>query len=209
MRRCDRHEVGYILGLARNKRLEAQAEPLMRQAAERFQTTGTKQRLFGEVTYAAGTWDRPRRVIIKAEYLTLGPNTRFVATNVEDEPQPLYDGRYCARGEMENRIKEQQLDLFADRTSCHRFLANQFRLLLASAAYVLVETLRQVGLAGTELERAQAGTIRLRLLKIGARVRVSVRRVVLHLASGYPLQGLLRRVVRRLTRWLTPAAAVS
>lgn len=209
MRWCDRHDVGYILGLARNKRLEALAEPLMRQAAERFQATGTKQRLFGEVTYAAGTWDRPRRVIIKAEYLTLGPNTRFVATNVEDEPQPLYDGRYCARGEMENRIKEQQLDLFADRTSCHRFLANQFRLLLASAAYVLVETLRRVGLAGTELERAQAGTIRVRLLKIGARVRVSVRRVVLHLASGYPLQGLLRRVVRRLTRWLTPAAAVS
>jgi len=209
MRWCDRHDVGYILGLARNKRLEALAEPLMRQAAERFQATGTKQRLFGEVAYAAGTWDRPRRVIIKAEYLTLGPNTRFVATNVEDEPQPLYDGRYCARGEMENRIKEQQLDLFADRTSCHRFLANQFRLLLASAAYVLVETLRRVGLAGTELERAQAGTIRVRLLKIGARVRVSVRRVVLHLASGYPLQGLLRRVVRRLTRWLTPAAAVS
>jgi len=209
MRWCDRHEVGYILGLARNKRLEALAEPLAAEAARRFQATGTKQRLFGEVTYAARTWDRPRRVIIKAEYLTLGPNTRFVATNVEDEPQPLYDGRYCARGEMENRIKEQQLDLFAGRTSCHRFLANQFRLLLASAAYVLVETLRRVGLAGTELERAQAGTIRVRLLKIGARVRVSVRRVVLHLASGYPLQGLLRRVVRRLTRWLTPAAAVS
>ena len=209
MRWCDRHEVGYILGLARNKRLEALAEPLAAEAARRFQATGTKQRLFGEVTYAARTWDRERRVIIKAEYLTLGPNTRFVATNVEDEPQPLYDGRYCARGEMENRIKEQQLDLFADRTSCHRFLANQFRLLLASAAYVLMETLRRVGLAGTEMARAQAGTIRLRLLKIGARVRVSVRRVVLHLASGYPLQGLFRRLVRRLTRWLTPAAAVS
>lgn len=106
---------------------------------------------------------------------------------------------------MENRIKEQQLDLFAGRTSCHRFLANQFRLLVASAAYVLVETLRREGLAGTEMARAQAGTIRTRLLKVGARVRVSVRRVILPLASGYPLQALFRRVLDRLRR-LPPLA---
>lgn len=200
MRWCDRHGVDYILGLAQNARLKALAGPLAEEAARRFEADGTKQRLFGEVRYAAGTWDRERRVLVKAEHLERGPNTRFVVTSLEGDPQDLYDRLYCARGDMENRIKEQQLDLFADRTSCHRFLANQFRLLLASAAYVLVETLRREGLVGTDLAHAQAGTIRTRLLKIGARVRVSVRRVVLHLASGYPLQDLLRRVLARLRR---------
>ena len=198
MRWCDRHGVDYILGLAKNARLMRLAEPLAQEAADRFEATGAKQRRFAEVRYAAGTWDRERPVIVKAEYLTHGPNTRFVVTNLDGEAQDLYDRLYCARGDMENRIKEQQLDLFAGRTSCHRFLANQFRVLLASTAYILVETLRREGLAGTELARAQAGTIRTRLLKIGARVRVSVRRVVLHLASGYPLQDLFRRVLARL-----------
>jgi hypothetical protein len=200
MRWCDRHGVDYLLGLAQNARLMRLAEPLAQEAADRFAATGTKQRRFGEVRYAAGTWDRTRRVLVKAEYLPRGPNTRFVVTNLDGDPQDLYDRLYCARGDMENRIKEQQLDLFAGRTSCHRFLANQLRLLLASAAYVLVETLRREGLAGTELACAQAGTLRTRLLKIGARVRVSVRRVVLHLASGYPLQDLFRRVLARLRR---------
>jgi Transposase DDE domain group 1 len=109
-------------------------------------------------------------------------------TNVPGDPQELYDEVYCQRGEMENRIKEQQLGLFADRTSCHRFLANQFRLLLSSAAYVLVQALRRTALAGTELARAQVGTIRLRLFKVAARVAVSARRVVFHLASSYPYQ---------------------
>ena len=106
---------------------------------------------------------------------------------------------YCQRGEMENRIKEQQLDLFADRTSCHRFLANQFRLLLSSAAYVLVQALRRTALAGTELARAQVGTIRLRLFKVAARVVVTARRVVFHLASSYPYQAVFREVFERLT----------
>jgi hypothetical protein len=119
-------------------------------------------------------------------------------TNLPGTPQELYDGGYCPRGEMENRIKEQQLGLFADRTSCHRFLANQFRLLLSSAAYVLVETLRRLGLRGTDLADAQVTTIRLRLLKIGARVVTSVRRVVLHLAGGYPLKALFEQVALRL-----------
>ena len=200
MRWCDRHGVDYILGLATNARLEALAQPLADEAARRVEADGVKQRLFGEVRYAAGTWDRQRRVLVKAEHLPRGPNTRFVVTSLAGDPQDLYDRLYCARGDMENRIKEQQLDLFAGRTSCHRFLANQLRVLLASAAYVLVETLRREGLAGTEMGRAQAGTIRTRLLKIGARVRVSVRRVVLHLASGYPLQDLFRRVLARLRR---------
>ena len=200
MRWCDRHGVDYLLGLATNARLKALAQPLADEAARRFEATGVKQRRFGEVRYAAGTWDRERRVLVKAEHLPRGPNTRFVVTSLAGDPQDLYDRLYCARGDMENRIKEQQLDLFAGRTSCHRFLANQFRLLLASAAYVLVETLRREALAGTEMAHAQAGTIRTRLLKIGARVHVSVRRVVLHLATGYPLQDLFRRVLGRLRR---------
>jgi len=200
MRWCDRHGVDYILGLAQNTRVAALAQPLADEAARRFEATAAKQRLFGEVAYAAGTWDRARRVLVKAEHLAQGPNTRFVVTSIEGDPQDLYDRLYCARGEMENRIKEQQLDLFAGRTSCHRFLANQFRLLLASAAYVLLQTLRQEGLAGTQMAHAQAGTIRTRLLKIGARLCVSVRRVVLHLASGYPWQRLFRHVLGRLRR---------
>jgi len=197
LRWCDRHDVGYVIGLARNLVLQRLADPWRTQAAERFERTGEKQRLFGEVTYAAGTWDRPR-VIVKAEHNAQGANPRFVVTNLPGDPQELYEQVYCQRGEMENRIKEQQLDLFAARTSCHAFAANQFRLLLSSAAYVLMESLRRLGLPGTELARAQSGTIRLKLLKIGARICCSVRRVVLHLAGGYPLKQLFAAVVTRL-----------
>ncbi len=195
---CDEHDIGYVVGIARNKVLERLAQPFMAQAETRFRKSGEKQRRFHEVRYAAKTWDRQRRVIVKAEHLPKGPNVRFVVTNLKDAPTQVYDGWYIPRGEMENRIKEQQLGLFADRTSCHKFIANQFRLLLASAAYVLIEHLRRVGLRGTELARAQASTIRLKLFKIAARVRVSVRRVVLHLSSTYPYQSVLRRLVARL-----------
>jgi len=198
MRWCDKHDVGYIIGLARNAVLDRLAEPWRQLAETRFGETGEKQRLFAEVSYGAETWDRPRRVIIKAERLIKGPNTRFVVTNQSGDPQQLYDRLYCQRGEMENRIKEQQLDLFADRVSCHRFVANQFRLLLSAAAYVLIETLRRVGLPRTEMANATAGTIRKKLLKIGARIVCSVRRIVLHLASGYPLAALFARIVDRL-----------
>ena len=198
MRWCERHDVHYILGMAKNAVLLRQSAPWVQQAEAAFQATHEKQRLFAEILYAAETWDRPRRLIVKAERLPDGPNTRFVVTNLPGTPQELYDGRYCPRGEMENRIKEQQLGLLADRTSCHRFLANQFRLLLASAAYILIETMRRIGLHGTEMADAQVTTIRLRLLKIGARVVTSVRRVVLHLAGGYPLKALFERVAFRL-----------
>jgi len=161
--------------------------------------------VFGEFTYAAGTWDGPRRVIVKAEHLCQGANTRFVVTNLPGDPQALYDDLYCQRGDMENRIKEQQLYLFADRTRCHDFVANQFRLLLSSAAYVLVETLRRVGLEDTELAHAQVSTIRLKRLKLGARIRGSVRRIMLHFASGYPLQNLFLRIVDRLRQWRPPS----
>ena len=198
LRWCDKHDIGYIVGLAQNAVLKRLAEPHLQLAEEQFEQTGQKQRIFAETQYAAATWDKKRRVLIKAEHNSPGANPRFVVTNLAGDPQALYDDLYCQRGDMENRIKEQQLDLFAGRTSCHEFLANQFRLLLSSAAYVLLESLRRLGLKGTELARAQAGTIRLKLLKIGARISCSVRRVVLHLAGGYPLKELFARVLSRL-----------
>lgn len=198
LRWCDRHNVGYVVGLARNKVLERSAASFMETAQAAYEETGLKQRHFHEIRYAAGTWDHERRVIVKAEYLAKGPNNRFVVTSLSDAPKAVYDGWYTPRGDMENRIKEQQLDLFADRTSCHTFVANQLRLLLASAAYVLIAHLRRVGLKGTELAKAQVTTIRLKLLKVAARVRTSVRRVVLHLSSAYPHQHLFARLAARL-----------
>src|SRR6516162_4431726 len=198
MRWCDSHGVGYVLGLARNVVLERQAADAIAQAERRFGRTGQPQRIFDSFAYAAGTWDRPRRVIVKAEHNAQGPNPRFLVVNVPGDPRELYEDIYCQRGDMENRIKEQQLDLFAGRTSCHRFLANQFRLLLSAAAYVLVQALRRTALAGTQLAQAQVSTVRLKLLKVAARVAVSVRRVVLHMASSCPMQELFRLVHRRL-----------
>jgi len=198
MRWCDRHNVDYVIGLARNKRLEKMAEPFMQQAQQQYEQTGEPQRIFTEFNYAAGSWDRERRVIHKAEHNSHGDNPRFVVSSLSDPPQQLYDLVYCARGEMENRIKEQQLGLFAGRTSCHHFAANQFRLLLSSFAYTLIQTLRCTALAGTELATAQAGTIRSKLLKIGAVVTTSVRRIVLQLSSAYPLRDLFQQVVSRL-----------
>jgi hypothetical protein len=198
MRWCDSHGIGYILGIAKNPALERLATDEMAAAARQFARTGEPQRLFGSFGYAAATWDRTRRVIVKAEHTAKGANPRFVVTNEPGDARELYEDVYCQRGEMENRIKEQQLDLFAGRTSCHRFLANQFRLLLSSAAYVLVQALRRIALAGTELATAQIGTVRLKLFKVAARVVLSARRVVFHLASSYPYQELFRAVFDRL-----------
>jgi hypothetical protein len=198
LRWCERHGVGYIVGLAKNPRVQAEAADLMAAARSAFEGTGQKQRLFADVVYAALTWDQPRRVIAKAEHGDLGSNPRFVVTNLDGEAQTLYDTVYCARGEMENRIKEQQLDLFADRTSCHRWWPNQFRLLLSSLAYTLLEAIRRLALQGTELARAQCRTIRLKLLKIGAVVVRNTRRVRFILSSGYPLQALFFQVAARL-----------
>jgi len=199
LRWCDHHDVGYVVGMARNKVLQRLADPFMDKAKKDFDKTDVKQRQFHEITYGAKTWDRARRVVVKAEVLPKGPNVRFVVTNLPDQPEVIYDQRYTARGDMENRIKEQQLGLFADRTSCQSFSANQFRLLLASAAYVLIEHLRRVGLAGTKLAKAQVTTIRAKLFKIAARVTVSVRRIVFHLSSYSPYQQLFSLLVRRLT----------
>lgn len=201
MRWCDRHGVDYILGLAKNAVLKRLARRWMVQARWDYRRTGQKQRVFEEFSYAAGTWDAPRRVIAKAEHSGRGENPRFIVTSLAGDPRALYEKLYCQRGDAENRIKEQQLGLFADRTSCHGFGANQFRVLLSAAAYVLIETLRRVGLAGTELATAQATTIRLKLLKIGGRVVRSARRLVIHLASGFPLQTTFETILRHLREW--------
>jgi hypothetical protein len=158
MRWCNEHNVRYLLGLARNPTLLDQAQPWTVPAERHHERTREKVRLFGSLAYAAETWDRPRRVIVKAEYGLQGPNPRFLVTNLAGDEHDLYDEWYCPRGEMENRLKE-QLDLFATRTSSHYFLNNQFRLLLAAAAYVLTETLHRLGLVGTSLQHAQVGRL--------------------------------------------------
>ena len=198
LRWCDKNDVGYILGLAKNKRINAMAGDLMTEAEEQFIETGEKQRLFGETMYAAGTWDKERRVIMKAEHSKQGSNPRYVVTNLEGEAQELYDKEYCARGDMENRIKEQQLDMFSDRTSCHNWWPNQMRLLLSSLAYILVESIRRLALRGTELANAQCGTIRLKLFKVGSVVIRNTRRIRFHASSAYPYKDLFFLVARRL-----------
>jgi len=196
---CEKHNVGYIIGVAKNSRLNDKASALMEKARSQYETSGEKQRLFSEISYAAYTWDRERRILVKAEYGEQGSNPRYVATNLSGDPQKLYDGTYCARGDMENRIKEQQLDLFSDRTSCTKWWANQFRMLLSALAYVLLQTLRSIALKGTELAKAQCGTIRLKLLKIGAVIIRNTRRIVFHLSGAYPYQKIFLVAVKRLS----------
>jgi hypothetical protein len=198
---CEANGVDYVLGLARNRRLEAELEPAMERAKIAHEITGRAERVFEELAYRTlDTWTQRRRVIGKAEYLSGGPNPRFIVTSLrvwDADGRELYEKVYCARGEMENRIKEQQLDLFADRTSTRTMKANQLRLWLSSVAYVLMQALRE-RLEGTELERATCGTLRTRLLKLGAQVRVSVRRVLVSLSSAYPLQDLFAQVHERI-----------
>jgi len=200
---CEREDIDYIFGLAQNPRLKKQIEKEMAQAENQYLQTQTPARVFTEFLYATqDTWSRQRRVIAKAEHLDKGANPRFVVTSLSAEQmaaQELYEKGYCARGDCpENRIKEQQLDLFADRTSTGKMWSNQLRLYFSSIAYVLLQTLRRLALAGTELAKAQCGTIRLKLLKIGAQVRVSVRKVWVSLASGYPNAALFARVLAAL-----------
>jgi len=189
---CEANRVDYVFGLARNSRLVGElAIDLARVEAE-CQATGKPARRFKDFFYATlNSWSRWRRVIAKAEHLPKGSNPRFVVTSLKRkaiDAKTLYERVYCARGDMENRIKEQQLDLFADRTSTATMRANQLRLWFSSFAYVLIETLQRIGLAHTELENATAGSIRLKLLKIGARVTVSVRRIKIAMASACPYQ---------------------
>ena len=196
-RYLERQDIRYVIGFITNNRVLAQAAPLLEKAQRQYQETAEKQRLFTSFSYQAESWTRSRRIIAKVEYTRLGPNQRFVVTNLSRNPQFVYDDLYVLRGDVENRIKELKLDLKADRLSCHRFLANQFRLVLHTAAYCLFWLLRR-HLQGTELATAQVNTLRLKLLKIGARIRENSRRIWVHLASGYPYRDLLAGVLQNL-----------
>jgi len=198
---CEANRVDYVFGLARNQRLRRIIGPQMWAATQQWGTTGKPARVFTEFAYQTkkrknGGWDRERRVVAKAEHIDGKENPRYVVTSLKEEEwaaQALYEDLYCARGEMENRIKE-QFSLFADRVSSETMRANQMRMYFSTMAYVLVCGLRRLGLKGTEMETAQAATIRTRLLKIGAQVRVSVRRVYLAMAASYPWASLFAQV---------------
>ena len=196
-RYLETQDIRYVIGFITNNRVLAQAAPLLERARRQYQETGEKQRLFTSFSYQAESWTRSRRIIAKVEYTHLGANQRFVVTNLSRNHQMVYDDIYVLRGDVENRIKELKLELKADRLSCHRFLANQFRLLLHTAAYCLFWLLRR-HLQGTELATAQVSTLRLKLLKIGARIRETSRRIWVHLASGYPYRDLLALVLQNL-----------
>jgi len=187
---CEANRVKYVLGLARNARLVRAIGGQMQQAREEYDRTGEAARCFRDFEYRTRkSWSRTRRVVGKAEHLSKGANPRFIVTSLPPSragAKRLYEKLYCARGDMENRIKEQQLDLFADRTSAATMRANQLRLYFASFAYVLMHGLRRLGLAGTQLANAQCTTIRLKLLKIGARLKITVRKVWLSFSESYP-----------------------
>ncbi|MGA2426200.1 MAG: IS1380 family transposase [Terriglobales bacterium] len=198
---CEAEGVDYLLGLAKNERLKAGIAKEMGEAKAQYEETGRAARLFQEFVYQTQkSWSRARRVVAKAEHLEKGENPRFVVTSLSGEQWPaqaLYEERYCARGDMENRIKE-QLMLFSDRTSTHYLRSNQLRLYFSSIAYVLLQMLRRLGLEGTELAKAQCTTIRLKLLKIGALIRITVRKVWVSLAGGYPYVALFQQVYEKL-----------
>jgi hypothetical protein len=198
---CEGHAVDFVFGLARNRRLRRIIGQPMREATEQWNRTGKPARVFTEFAYSSkktkkGGWDRQRRVVAKAEHIDGKENPRFVVTSLTGEAcaaQALYEELYCERGNMENRIKE-QFSLFADRVSAETMRANQMRLYLSTAAYILVSGLRRIGLKATELAQAQMSTIRTKLLKIGAQIRVTVRKVWISMASSYPWQGLYQQV---------------
>ena len=200
---CEQHRVDYVLGFARNARLRAMLAPQLAAASLQFEETQKPARMFAEFSYQTTTesWNQPRRVVAKAEHIDGKENPRYVVTSLPAEawpPQQLYEDLYCARGDMENRIKEQFM-LFADRVSAETMRANQLRLYLSAMAYVLVSGLRRLGLQATELAHAQVSSIRLRLLKIGAHIRVTVRKVWLSLPRSYPWPDLFQRVHFALT----------
>lgn len=207
---CEANDIDYVFGLARNPRLEAELSKDMGIVAKRHERTRKAERVYRDFSYRTqNTWSRERRVIGKAEYLRKGSNPRFIVTSLsraQIRPRDLYERIYCARGEMENRIKEQQLYLFADRTSAHTMRVNQMRLWFSSVAYTMLNALRRLGLSGTALAHARCDTLRLKLIKIAARVQISVRRIVISFASSCPHQALFINVFQRL-RAAVPLAA--
>lgn len=185
---CEQNNVTYITGFPANARLQKLTKSLTEKAEEQYKATQEKQRLFIEFRYAANTWNQERRVIAKAEHHDNGANLRFVITNMEAEPETLYDEGYCPRGDMENGIKQLKLDMFSDRNSCTDFLANQFRLLLSSIAYILVSELKRSHLLKTPFRNAYCRTVRLKLIKIGAIILKNTRRIQVLLSSTCPYQ---------------------
>jgi hypothetical protein len=199
---CEEHGIDYVFGLAKNERLKATIADELQQAKEQYDQTKEASRVFKDFRYQTlDSWTRQRRVVAKAEHLDKGSNPRFIVTSIGMEridAPTLYEQLYCARGDMENRIKEQQLWLFADRTSTGKMRANQIRLYFSSVAYLLMHALRRLGLKGTQMAAAQCNTIRLKLLKVGAQVKVTVRKVWISLAGGYPYADLFYQVFRNL-----------
>jgi hypothetical protein len=199
---CEAHDVRYIVGIAKNDRLKAAIAQELAEAKALCEATQQPERVFKDFRYETHTsWTRERRIIGKAEVLPQGENPRFIVTDLEGDARWLYEEVYCARGEMENRIKEQQLYLFADHTSSHFMGANQIRLWLSSVAYTLLQTLRRVALQGTRLAKAQCHTIRLKLLKIGAQIRITVRKVWIAFSEAYPYAELFAQAYKNLQRW--------
>jgi hypothetical protein len=207
---CEKNNVGYVLGLAKNERLKKAIVDEQAAAASAYAQTQKAARVFKDFRYQTlESWSRERRVVAKAEHLDKGANPRFVVTSITPEAmeaRALYEDLYCGRGEMENRIKEQQLDLFADRTSTAKMRSNQIRLYFSSIAYGFLQALRRLGLKGTEMERAQCGTIRLKLLKIGAHIRVTVRKVWIWLAQSYAYATVFAQVFANLTEAPVPGS---
>lgn len=190
IRWCERQNVGYVIGMARNARLHKIVAQWEAQMEEHYRTSGIKQRWIDEFTYAAQSWDGERRIVTRLEFGSQGTNPRFIVTNLDLPAAELYDDLYCQRGEAENRIKETQLDLFGTRASCQRFLANWLRLMFSALAYTLMQRLRELALSGTELANASAATIRAKLLKIGAALVRNTRRIRVLLASHHPLRDI-------------------
>jgi hypothetical protein len=205
MRWCEKNRVDYVFGLAKNDRLKQEIEGELAQAQQMFHKTGQASRVYKDFQYQTlDSWSRKRRVIGKAEYLRKGANPRFVVTSLsrkEFDNREVYEEVYCQRGDMENRIKEQQLHLFANRTSCSKMRANELRLWLSSVAYTLMIAMRRNGLQDTDLAKAQPETIRLKLLKIGAQVRVTVRKVWVAMAEGCPYKDVFRAAYQNLRRF--------
>lgn len=202
---CEENNIRYLLGLARNQRLQRAIAGSMKAAQEKYEQTGEAARVFQELRYRTkDSWSQERRVVAKAEYLSKGENPRFIVTDLSMEfadAQTLYEQMYCARGEMENQIKMQQMGLFADRTSSSDFRANQLRLYFSSFAYVLIEALRRLGLKETYFERSQTDTLRTKLFKIGAQVVISVRRVKLSFSETWPYQRCFERILQNIRRY--------
>jgi hypothetical protein len=199
---CESRKVEYVFGFAKNDRLKAIIAEELKRAQQQYEETRQASRVFKDFRYQTReSWTRDRRVVAKAEHLDKGSNPRFIVTSIamdQIDAQTLYEQLYCARGDMENRIKEQQLWLFADRTSAGKMRANQIRLYFSSVAYMLMQALRRLGLKGTQMAAAQCNTIRLKLLKVGAQVKITVRKVWISFAGGYPYADLFCQVFRNI-----------